>query len=75
MTAIAILRPVLVTLAEGGRKPRKYYTIIWRGPLGECGATEILVEDVEAVAVSPAPRLADMTYEDIQQLREELDDA
>lgn len=89
MSAIAILRPVVVRLAEGDRKPKKFYTIIWRGPLGESGgglhyrlarahemaaslgAKEIIVEDVEAVDVSPAPRLADMTYEDIQQLREE----
>lgn len=89
MSAIAILRPVMVTLAEGHRKPRRYYTIIWRGPKGEdgaglhyqlarardmareCGATEIIEEDV-AAEVSPAPRLADMTFEDIQQLREEV---
>lgn len=89
MSAIAILRPVMVTLAEGTRRPRKYFSITWRGPYGEataelhyslnrakevakeCGAKEIIVEDVEAMAVSPAPRLADMTYEDVQALREE----
>jgi hypothetical protein len=89
MSAIAILRPVMVTLAEGHRKPRKYYTIVWRGPLGDsgaglhyrleraremardAGATEIIEEEGEATELSPAPRLADMTYEDIQELREE----
>lgn len=90
MSAIAILRPVVVRLAEGDRKPKKFFTIIWRGPFGDaggdthyrlerakqvakdCGAAEILVEDVEAQDVSPAPRLGDMTFDEIQQLREEV---
>jgi hypothetical protein len=89
MSAIAILRPVMVTLAEGARRPRKYFSITWRGPYGdatadlhysltraqevakECGAAEIIIEDGAAREASPAPRLADMTFEDIQQLREE----
>lgn len=35
MTAIAILRPVLVTLAEPRKISREYWTITWRGPRGE----------------------------------------
>jgi activating signal cointegrator 1 len=38
MSAIAILRPVMVVLAEGIRRPRKYWSITWRGPLGESSA-------------------------------------
>lgn len=90
MSAIAILRPLIVRLAEGDRKPRKYYRIIWRGPYGEagadthyllrraqevareCGAKEIIIEDGE-VEASPAPRLADMTFEDVQRLRAEIE--
>jgi hypothetical protein len=88
MSSIAILRPVMIVLAEGHRRPRKYFTIVWRGPKGEdgaglhyqleraremaqlCGAREIVEEDV-ATEVSPAPRLADMSYADVQALREE----
>jgi sugar phosphate isomerase/epimerase len=89
MSAIAILRPIMVRLAEGSRRPRQYYTIVWRGPRGEesaglhyslsnandmareCGAKEIIIEEGAGPEASPAPRLADMTYEDIQELREE----
>lgn len=92
MSAIAILRPVTVRLAEGNRRPRKYYTIVWHSDNGrpdqsaglhyslqrardmarECGAADIVVEEGDAPEASPAPRLADMTYEDVQELRKEM---
>lgn len=35
MSAIAILRPVLVRLVEPRRVDRKRWTITWRGPAGD----------------------------------------
>jgi hypothetical protein len=69
MALVAVL--VLLVCWPFVRPPRRHAPVDITGK----PFPDIIIEDGAAREASPAPRLADMTFEDIQQLREELDDA